>query len=168
MPKPRHDLTREQVLEQLAYDPATGIFTRTSTRGLSDRWKKGQSAGSPVKGAYVQIWLLGRLYQAHRLAWLVNYGVWPSKHIDHINGNRHDNRIANLRESDDLLNMQNIRKPHKDNKLGVLGVKLYNGRYVARIYVQGKERSLGSYDTAEEAHQAYLKAKRAMHEGCTI
>ena len=168
MPLPRHDLTREEVLAHLAYDPETGTFTRTSTRGRCDRWKKGQQAGSPVKGAYVQIWLLGRLYQAHRLAWLVEHGVWPSKHIDHINGDRHDNRISNLRECDDKLNMENIRRPHKDNSLGVLGVKRHGSRFLARIYVDGKEQSLGSFDTPEEAHVAYIEAKRKLHAGCTI
>lgn len=168
MPPPRHDLTREEVLAHLAYDPETGVFTRTSTRGRCDRWKKGQQAGSPVKGSYVQIWLSGRLYQAHRLAWLVVHGIWPSKHIDHINGDRHDNRISNLRECDDKLNMENIRRPHRDNSLGVLGVKRHHGRFLARIFVDGKERSLGSFDTTEEAHAAYLDAKRKLHGGCTI
>jgi HNH endonuclease len=161
-------LTREMALSLFDYDPSSGTFTRKTTRGRCNRWKAGQSVGHLASSGYVQIGIGRKLYQAHRLVWLCEYGRFPEKHLDHINGDRSDNRVANLRECDDLLNMQNIRKAHKDNSLGVLGVKKYRDRFIARIFHNGKEKTLGIHVTAELAHAAYLKAKRELHAGCTI
>ena len=160
--------TKARILELFNYDSVAGIFTRRFTRGRCDRWKAGEPVGHLAASGYVQICVDGKLQQSHRLVWLCEHGEWPEKHIDHINGSRSDNRISNLRECDDLINMQNIRKAHKDNKLGVLGVKLINGRFQARIYSQKTEINLGMFDSADEAHLAYLDAKRKLHPGCTI
>jgi len=94
-------------------------------------------------------------------------GEWPSE-IDHINGDKSDNSYRNLREVSRGENMQNKRKAHRNNKTGFLGVAREAGKYRARIRVCGKNRSLGMYDTPQQAHQAYLAAKRELHEGCTI
>lgn len=110
---------------------------------------------------------------AHRLAWLLHYGSWPSRHIDHINGDRADNRIANLRECDDAENQQNLRAATAASKSGLLGVttRTYrNGavRYAASIQVDGTKRYLGVYGTPEEAHSAYRAAKRQLHPFGTL
>ena len=97
-------------------------------------------------------------------------GRWPQKSIDHINGDGSDNRWANLRDVDQKTNAQNLREAHADNKAGLLGV--HKGRKYARwkaaIYVDGKTKKLGLFESAEAAHAAYVEAKRLLHAGCTI
>lgn len=108
---------------------------------------------------------------AHRLVWLHLYGEWPEHGIDHINGRRSDNTAANLRSVPQSENVQNQRKARRDNKsTGLLGVSRPSGRskYRAQIMAQGRNRYLGYFDTPEEAHAAYLAAKRQLHPGCTI
>jgi ribosome biogenesis SPOUT family RNA methylase Rps3 len=97
--------------------------------------------------------------------------VWPKHTIDHINGVRTDNRIGNLRDVTQQKNSENMRRPQKRTISGFLGVHVQRRktvRYLAQIVTDGKLRHLGSYDTAEDAHAAYLEAKRRLHEGCTI
>jgi hypothetical protein len=99
-----------------------------------------------------------RRYYAHRLAWLYVHGEWPNV-IDHINGDAGDNRIANLRSCSQQRNMQNIRASR--NKHGLTGVVFHrkSGLFHATIKVNKRATSLGYYKTAEEAHDAYLRAK---------
>lgn len=154
----------ERVREVLSYDSGTGAFTwRVAKRGLA----AGMQAGT-VTGGYRQIQIDGKLYKAHRLAWLLAHGCWPAGDIDHINGEPSDNRIANLRDVPRRVNRENQRKPHADSKTKVLGVCAYRGRYVTRIKSAGRRIHIGTFDTPAEAQQAYLDAKRAMHEGCTL
>ncbi|CAM2151246.1 HNH endonuclease signature motif containing protein [Paraburkholderia tropica] len=155
------DLTAERLREVLNYDPETGIFTRRLR--TSNRVKVGDVVGTPTDG-YLCGRVGNRLYVMHRLAWLYVYGVWPEKNLDHANGNRSDNRIANLREADHGENAENV-VAHADNRTGYLGVtwcKL-TCSYVARISRNRVTRHLGKFETAYEAHQAYLAAKRQLH-----
>lgn len=95
------------------------------------------------------------------------YGEWPETMIDHINGDRRDNKISNLRLADQYINSQNIIKARKDSKIGLRGVR-YDAKwrkYVPVIRVGDKRLQLGGYETAEEAHQVYLDAKRKHHWG---
>ena len=104
------------------------------------------------------------------LVWLYYYGEWPINQIDHIDCNPANNKITNLREATPVENSMNKRSPRKDNKSGFLGVN-YNkdrNRFEAYICVYGKRIGLGRFDTPEEAHQAYLEAKRMYHLTCTI
>lgn len=82
-----------------------------------------------------------------------------------INGVRSDNRWANLRMVSRSVNNQNQRRARKDNKSGLLGVRPNRARWAASIFVYGKKHHLGTYDTAEEAHAVYIKAKRGLHVG---
>jgi len=107
-------------------------------------------------------------YLAHRLAWLYVTGHWPLVHVDHIDGNRKNNAFSNLREADRKTNAQNMRMAHRDNKTGLLGVTAHRKTFVANILVDGCQLRIGRFATAEEAHAAYLNAKRAMHKGCTL
>lgn len=164
------ELTQELVRKFLDYDPETGVFHWKVYRAQNAR--AGQRAGHLLsRTGYIQILLLRGVYFAHRLAWMHHYGRWPDGHIDHINGVRDDNRIANLREATDQVNTQNQRRARSDCKSGYMGVRFHaqNKRWQARIGLpNGRQKSLGIYDTPEEAHQAYLTAKRQLHEGCTI
>ena len=160
----------ERIRTALHYDPDTGIFTRKQR--TAQRHQVGDRAcGNPIKGTqHFRVAIFGTKYLAHRLAWLYVYGKWPDHHIDHINGNMQDNRIVNLRDVPNRINRQNMRNPKGENtSSGLLGVYLHtNGSWVARIQLNGKGYYLGSFEDKYEAQQAYLEAKRRMHEGCTI
>lgn len=158
-------ITRELLQEVLHYDPETGLFTWKRTKGQA---KKGEHLKAIHKG-YVRTELLGRKYKAHRLAWLYVYGVWPSGSIDHINGNKTDNRISNLRDCTHNVNMQNTKRATVNSTTGVLGAhKDYKGNFKSVICHNGKKTYLGYFKSADDAHNAYIKAKRELHEGCTI
>lgn len=158
-------ITATRLRELLNYNPATGVFTNRIKR--SRKTVAGAPAGGERDG-YVAIRLDGVLYQAHRLAVLYVTGQWPEFEVDHRNGVRCDNRWDNLRDKTHQTNLQNLRVARADNALGVLGVSMSRGKFKAQIKVEGKNKCLGRFDTLDEAEQAYLNAKRAGHEGCTI
>lgn len=159
---------RDHLIEELDYDPATGVFTwRHKKRGI----RAGSVAGSVNEKGYVLITFSGRRYRAHRLAWLHHFGKWPEFDIDHINGNKSDNRIGNLRDIPHRTNLQNQVRACLGSKTGLLGSspdKARPGKFVAQINKNGKVIKLGRFDTPEQAHSAYLSAKRKMHAGCTL
>lgn len=158
----------KRIKELVSYSPATGVFTWRVKHG---RQAAGSVAGSAKgSGGYVRVMLDGCLCLGHRLAFKYVHGRWPRRQVDHINGARHDNRLANLREASSATNNQNRKAAHVRNRAGALGVTHdpRDGRYYARIYTKGKQRSLGGFSTAEAAHAAYLAAKRKLHKGCTI
>ena len=160
-------LTVEQLKHALDYDADTGVFIWRTRPGKAV--KAGDVAGCVEKRiGYVTIGIAGRIYKAHRLAWLYAYGEWPKGLIDHINGNKADNRIANLRDVFADGNSQNVRKPNRRNKSGFMGVIWYQNKWRASMSVNGKSKWLGDYSTPEEAHQVYLAAKRKYHAACTI
>lgn len=154
------DLTAQKLRDALDYNPETGIFTWRSK--IAHKVVVGKIAGCNSRG-YISIRVYGRMYAAHRLAWLYVHGEWPTMWIDHINGAKSDNRIANLRDSNATDNGLNSHRPRSHNSaspyLGVTKPKKYK-RWLAKITIQGKRQMLGCYDTAEEARDAYLDAKR--------
>lgn len=152
------------VLDVIDYDAATGVF-----RWRADR-RNGAKAGDPAgyldECGYRRIQIDGRTYKAHRLALLIVNGKEPTQQVDHINGDKGDNRLCNLREVSNAENQQNVRKPRSNNKSGVLGVMRTRGnRYAAHIWSGGAQRYLGTFDSAEMAHQCYLMAKSQLHKG---
>lgn len=160
-------LTAELLRELLHYDPETGVFTRLAGKG---RWKPGTVAGTRHADGYLQINLHGKIYKGHRLAWLHFYGCWPQHEIDHINGDNSDNRICNLRDVTSEVNKHNQRRGHSGSSSELLGVSWSAARnkWLASIIVRRKFMHLGYFSKEEEAHAAYLSAKRELHEGCTI
>jgi len=149
------------------YDPDTGAFRWNHSPNR--RIKAGDLAGSIVNGrAFVCV--LGVKIPAGRAAWMLANGTEPSGVIDHINGNPLDNRIANLRDVTQQVNTQNQRRSHRRSSTGLLGVipRPKQGKYDATICINGKSVYLGRFDTAQQAHDCYLQAKRAMHAGSTI
>lgn len=146
--------------EELIYNSVDGELRRRSTRGGH---LPGSMAGTVTAEGYRKIGLRGQRYYAHVLAWIYVHGRRPIGVLDHMNHDRLDNRIGNLREVTQRLNVQNMVRPKKNNALGLLGVSRYthaNGviRYKATIV-------MGGFETPEEAHQVYLSAKEMIHKG---
>jgi hypothetical protein len=160
-------LTQEQLKELLHYDLETGIFTwKVHRNHLAN---VGDVAGGPNKGGYIQIVVAGHKLYAHRLAWLYVHGEWPPYQIDHIDGRRDFNAIANLRLATNAENGQNIKGARSHNPLGLLGAHLHEcGKYQARITVNRAQICLGVFTTPEEAHAAYVEAKRKYHKFGTL
>ena len=154
-------LTAERLRELLRYDPETGIFTAAVARA---NLNAGDIAGCPNAGGYIHIRIDYARYGAHRLAWLWMTGAWPNEKIDHINGDKADNRWCNLREATSAQNCWNRQKA-SNNTSGFKGVHWHkaHGRWVARIMIDGKRRHLGAFDTPEEAYAAYCNAARRDH-----
>jgi hypothetical protein len=156
-------LTAERLRDLLDYDPETGVFLwKKDGRGRTMR--VGSVAGTMHSTGYTQINFGGEMWLAHRLAWLHVFGEWPREQIDHINGNRADNRIINLREATLSQNAAN-RKCRDDNASGFKGVSLNKslGKWNAGIKVNGNMIRLGVFETPEQAHAAYCAAADKLH-----
>lgn len=160
-------LTYERLRQVLTYSPESGQFFWNIRTG--PRAKVGAPAGGKTKKGYAYISIDGKGYMAHRLARMYIDGQMPAAQVDHINGIRHDNRAANLRHATNTTNLQNLRTARSDSKSSVMGAhRLTNGRWQARITVHGNRKSLGTHATAELAGNAYIAAKRLLHEGNTL
>lgn len=155
-------ITYTELVEVLEYCPDSGSFTWKVDKG--SRALKGTTAGTVTPDGYVSIRVTHNIYRAHRLAWLYCFKEWPENYIDHINGNRQDNRLDNLREATKVQNSYNT-KAHKDNTSGAKGVyyNKANGNYRAQIRYNGKTMSLGSFKTVDEASSAYNKKALELH-----
>ena len=149
-------ITQEILKQHLSYDKDSGIFVRIKT---------GKVAGSIKTNKYRAIYVYRKLYSAHRLAWLYEYGHFPKDQIDHINRNRDDNRLCNLREVNNATNACNKAHPQGSNPfLGVTKKKRRNQyKWCARIRYDGKNKHIGYFDSAEDAKNAYLLAKAQLH-----
>jgi len=158
-------ITQEQLKEILHYNPETGIFTWRTKAAV--RIKIGDVAGFVCDTRYIRIKIKGKPYVAHRLAWLYVYGVWPKEQIDHINHDRADNRIINLREVTHQENQKN-QSMRKANTSGVCGVSWEKGvrKWRARITVKGIKISLGCFADKDAAIRARKSAdaKYGFHE----
>ena len=165
-------LTADLARELLAYDPSTGALTwkprkpahfTNSPDVTCARWN-GRNAGKLVPSGtsshgYTMLSVQGRMHYAHRVIWLLVTGRWPANEIDHINGDRADNRFENLREATPTEQRRNAHKRF-DNTSGFTGVKLRNGKYVAQIGLAGQVVHLGTFDCGYAA----LKARRAAEQ----
>ena len=151
-------ITHSRLTEVLHYDPETGVF-----RWLVDRRngsRAGQIAGTNTGRGWLHFMVDGRLYKAHRLAWFYMTGSFPPEQIDHINGNRSDNRWCNLREATAQQNSVNRARP-RTNTSGVHGVTYYkrNRKWGANITAHKERRFLGLFDSLEAASNARLQAE---------
>ena len=166
---------KEQELIQLfreyfSYNPDTGMLSMAKKVKYSKRYV-GDILDTITKvnnNEYYTVRLFQQTYKAHRVIWAIHYGYMPDT-IDHIDGNGLNNRIDNLRDVSNQVNRQNMRKARVNNLSGFLGVSTHApGVFRASVHVSGKRVSVGLFDTPEEAHAAYVAAKRKLHEGCTL
>lgn len=166
MAKPRlSDLPSiKQLRDALAYDAETGVLTwkpQPPRRGV--RNIAGKEAGW-VQNGYRQLTIGQVTVFSHRVAWALVHGQWPAEFVDHVNMDRTDNRLVNLRLATKSENSCNTRA-RVNNASGMKGVYLCRstGRWRARIMLGGKSTCLGRFNTAEAAHEAYRKAAEQVH-----
>lgn len=158
---------RERAMSLVSYEPETGLFRwkdrRNSYGGCVNR---GDIAGTVHRDGYIVINFSGRLWRAHRLAYLFMTGDVPPKgmDMDHINGDRADNRWVNLRTATRSQNNYNMRRT-KLNVSGVKGVSWVaeRGQWLARITVEGRKIHLGQFDEKERAIAARKEGERRYH-----
>lgn len=143
--------TQKRLKELFDYDPKVGTFT-----------VRPRSVGHKKRG-YIYVAVDGRSYVMHRLVWILEYGaIEPGHVIDHINGQKDDNRLDNLRSVTQAENTKNMPL-YCRNRYGVPGIYLYERyrRWNASIHVKGRRISLGYFDTFEEAVAARKAAEVA-------
>ena len=151
-------ITLEWLRENVAYEPQTGTFL----------WKKcgygrvhGRAMGTKVWPGYRSLRLNGNLYYAHRVAWFYTYGEWPDGFIDHIDRNKDNNAIANLRIATPAQNA--ARRPTVRKLAPSRGVFPHGSGFVARIHHAGKRHYLGYFPTAAAAKAAYEAKAKEIH-----
>lgn len=163
--KPRKSaqpITQARLKEILCYIPETGVFIWLES--LSNRVTAGAIAGSINSNDYSQIKIDGRNYKAHRLAFLFMTGRFPQDQVDHIDGDRANNRWSNLRECTPAENQQNrISRPDCSSKFVGVTFHKAKGKWQAYIQVDGKRKHLSYFTTESDAHAAYLAAKADLH-----
>lgn len=150
----KYDLiTHEFLLSILDYNPETGIFVwkvKTRTRDVGD------VAGFKIQLGYIYISIKGFSFGAHRLAWFYIYKVWPTKQIDHIDCNKSNNSISNLRIASSIQQARN-KKRKSNGGSGYKGVSfnVNTGKYQAYITINGKQKHLGCFDNPQHAYAKY-------------
>lgn len=157
--------TQAYLRQILQYDEETGVFTwrvrlpQSQIRNLWNRRYAGKEAGHIMPSGYSTIRLKPRHFYAHQLAWFYVYGEWPTCDIDHINMERSDNRISNLRKATRSQNKGNV-KAHPRNTSGTRGVvwDKHRQKWRAQIMINGRQTNLGRYDTFADAKKAFDQA----------
>lgn len=154
-------ITQGRLREVLEYDSLTGLFIWIKRTG--SRSTPGRIAGNADTSGHIQIMIDKKLFFAHRLAFLYMNGALPpdDRCVDHINGNPKDNRWDNLRIVTQFINQQNRHKPRKGAKSNLIGANWREDRkcWRSEIRINGQRINLGRFETAELAHEAYMKAR---------
>lgn len=137
-----------ELRDLVLYNPDTGLLTRKVSSG---RAKAGNPAGSLTTDGYIELWIGGVKYRAHRVAWFLMTGEWPER-IDHINQNKADNRWSNLRIATNQQNMVNTGL-QSNNTSGFRGVSFHKGagKWMAYVKVGGRRQYLGLHGTPDVA-----------------
>ena len=164
----------EELRQLLSYDPETGkLFWKSRNRenfATERGWKiwlsicQGREAfTSKNSNGYLIARVCGVSLRAHRVAWAINFGEWPPEDIDHINGNRIDNRIANLRAVTRAENCRNRALSYR-NQSGIYGVSFDQklNKWIVRIYIDGQQKNIGYFVHKEDAVKCRKSSERAL------
>jgi hypothetical protein len=154
-------MTQDELKHRIHYDPRTGEFTWIVPWGRHGRFPPGLRAGCAHQGSRRKIFVSDRNYSEHHLAFLYMLGRWPAKpHVDHINGDPLDNRWANLREATIAENGANkaaqVSHGHK-------WAYPRGKRWISLIRVHGKQKYLGTFETANEASDAAFAISKSLY-----
>lgn len=153
------NFTKDFLLHLFIYDASKGVLI----------WKNPpkQNAyliGLPTKttevNGYKCVTILKKSYKVHRIIWFLENEKWP-RVIDHIDGNKTNNKISNLRSVSERVNQQNQYR-HREGKLVGTSFRKTTGKWRSLIKVKGKQKELGTFNTEEEAHQRYLQELRTL------
>lgn len=153
MPKP---LLQVDLLARFSYNPETGEIRQRAHSNRAGRKIKERRAGHVGTGGYIRLYVDRSQYYAHQIIWCMQTGIWPDREIDHRDRNSGNNKWANLRLATKSQNKANslVRNP-----LNARGIRLTKeGRFLARIKVNQKRFSLGTFETLDEAKSAYRSA----------
>ena len=149
-------LTQERLKELFNYDKNTGVFTRKKNRGPNG--KKGMVCGCLAANGYLVTMVDYVLYYNHRLAWLYIYGNPLPKYLDHINGNKIDNIISNLRSVN--MSQNGMNRKIGTSITGELGIYTQNGKYRVKIGKSGKQFHIGYFVKFKDALRARVFSER--------
>jgi len=147
----------------LNYDPETGLLTWKEPQ-KNGSMPAGSVAGSVAYTGYVKVQIKRKMYMAHRIAWLLTHGEWPSGFLDHIDNCRSNNRIANLRVVNAAQNSRNALMSSA-NTSGYKGVtwSKKSQKWQASVKVQGRSNHVGLFGTKELAAEAAQNARNRYH-----
>ena len=153
--------------QELSQDLLHELFNYKDSQLFWKQAKRGRNLNKPagtIKDGYLQIGINGNLYYAHRLVFLMHHSCLPEQ-VDHIDGNRANNAIENLRPATPSQNQYNVKK-QKNNTSGYKGVTWYKktGKWKAQIGINGKKKNLGYFDCPKKAYEVYCQAANELHK----
>lgn len=162
--KPREQPIAAESLHDLFTLTESGVLI-WKNRGPKGKKTNGKPAGYINTKGYVLVWIGNSGYTAHRIVFAMSHGHWPKGHVDHIDGDKANNRPSNLRDVTPQVNMFN-RNLKGSGACGLLGVTFNKrlGKFASQINISGKHIHLGYFKCPNEAHEAYLKAKAYFHK----
>lgn len=164
---PRSELPQIEALRSsVLYNPETGLLFWKQSNGKPKRWNT-RYAGKPAfacpsSSGYLHGNFEGKTYSAHKVAWAIFYGEWPSGWMDHADRDRKNNRISNLRIATPSDNARNVSSHGRSRFLGVYWNKK-DKRWQAQIWIDGRRRNLGQFLDEETAAKSYDAAARTAH-----
>jgi len=157
-----------EYLHELFWVDADGVLRRHTRKGRKSRLGFGTPVGGPNHNGYLRTRIGNKDVMVHRIIYAMHYGSWPSGVVDHIDGNIINNNPSNLRDVTQRVNTENHKKAQPISISKLIGAHYNNGSYCARLQTRGVTHYLGNFPTPELAHEAYIKAKRELHEGNTL
>ena len=154
-------MTVGRLHDLFSLDPDTGVLTQRVR--VCQRVKAGDTLGCKSRKGYLQVRVDGKSYKVSRIIWMYATGCWPTDQIDHRNGVRHDNCLANLREGGQTEQNQNQHVARSDSHTKEQGVGKHGSGFRARIVIGDERYIIGQYATRSEASEAYQLVKAVYH-----